>query len=119
MDKYFRECTIGQRGCPKIIAAETVLLAGWRGWRSTTPSDREPGSAIASAALFLGAVWIGLVAITLVLIFDRLVPADRQPAFPVGSHLRPLLSTAGQKGFSSLPPDVAATIDRLKQAQRI
>jgi hypothetical protein len=79
----------------------------------------EPGSAIASAALFLGAVWIGLVAITLVLILDRLVPADRQPAFPVGSHLRPLLSIVGQKGFSSLPPDVAATIDRLKQAQRI
>jgi membrane protein required for colicin V production len=67
----------------------------------------------------LGAAWIGLVAITLVLILDRLVPADRQPAFPVGSHLRPLLSTVGQKGFSSLPPDVAATIDRLKQAQRI
>jgi membrane protein required for colicin V production len=33
--------------------------------------------------------------------------------------LRPLLSTVGQRGFSSLPPDVAATIDRLKQAQRI
>jgi membrane protein required for colicin V production len=67
----------------------------------------------------LGAVRTGLVAITLVLIFDRLVAIDRQPAFLTGSQLRPLLSTAGQKGFSSLPPDVAATIDRLKQTQRI
>ena len=33
--------------------------------------------------------------------------------------VRPLLSTAGQKGFRSLPPEVAATIDRLKQTQRI
>ena len=78
----------------------------------------EAGSAIASRGAVLGAVRIGLVAITLVLIFDRLVPIDRQPAFLTGSQLRPLLSTAGQKGFSSLPPDVAATIDRLKQTTR-
>jgi membrane protein required for colicin V production len=29
------------------------------------------------------------------------------------------LSVAGQKGFRSLPPDVAATIDRLKKERRI
>src|SRR3984893_16462948 len=67
----------------------------------------------------LGAVRVGLVAITLVAIFDQLVPADRQPAFLTGSQLRPLLSVAGQKGFRSLPPDVAAYIDRLKKEQRI
>jgi len=67
----------------------------------------------------LGAVRVGLVAITLVLIFDQLVPADRQPAFLTGSQLRPLLSTAGQNGFRSLPPDVAATVNRLKQERRI
>jgi membrane protein required for colicin V production len=33
--------------------------------------------------------------------------------------LRPLLSAAGRKGFSSLPPEVAATIERLKREQRI
>ena len=54
----------------------------------------------------LGAVRVGLVATTLVLIFDQLVPADRQPAFLTGSQLRPLFSAAGQKGFRSLPPDV-------------
>jgi len=67
----------------------------------------------------LGAVRVGLVAITLVLIFDSLVPLDRQPAYLTGSQLRPLLSAAGQKGFRSLPPEVAATIDRLKKERRI
>ena len=75
------------------------------------------GDRLAGAAL--GAVRVGLVAITLVLIFDQLVPSDRQPSFLTGSKLRPLLSVAGQKGFKSLPPDVAATIDRLKQDRRI
>jgi membrane protein required for colicin V production len=67
----------------------------------------------------LGAVRVGLVAITLVLIFDSLLPPDRQPAYLAGSQLRPLLSAAGQKGFKSLPPEVAATIDRLKKERRI
>jgi membrane protein required for colicin V production len=75
------------------------------------------GDRLAGAAL--GAVRVGLVAITLVVIFDQLVPADRQPAFLAGSQLRPLLSVAGQKGFASLPPDVAATVDRLKKERRI
>jgi membrane protein required for colicin V production len=67
----------------------------------------------------LGAVRVGIVAITLVLIFDSLVPSDRLPAYLAGSQLRPLLSAAGQKGFRSLPPEVAATIDRLKKERRI
>ena len=75
------------------------------------------GDRLAGAAL--GAVRVGLVAITLVLIFDRFVPADRQPAFLTGSQLRPLLSAAGQKGFNTLPPDVAAYIDRLRKDRRI
>jgi len=83
----------------------------------TIGSEAGIGDRLAGAAL--GAVRAGLVAITLVLIFDQLVPADRQPAFLTGSHLRPLLSVAGQKGFKSLPPDVTATIDRLKKDRRI
>jgi membrane protein required for colicin V production len=67
----------------------------------------------------LGAVRVGLVASTLVLIFDSLVPSDRQPAYLASSQLRPLFSAAGQKGFRSLPPEVAATIDRLKKEHRI
>ena len=75
------------------------------------------GDRLAGAAL--GAVRVGLVAITLLVIFDQLVPVDRQPAFLTGSQLRPLLSAAGQKGFNTLPPDVAAYIDRLRRDRRI
>jgi membrane protein required for colicin V production len=57
--------------------------------------------------------------VTLVLVFDQLVPADRQPAYLVGSQLRPLLSAAGQRGLRSLPPEVVALIDRLRKDRRI
>ena len=67
----------------------------------------------------LGAVRVGLVATTLVLVFDQLVPTSVQPAFLAGSQLRPLFSTAGQMGVRQLPPDIAATIARLKQAHPI
>ncbi len=79
----------------------------------------EAGIGDRLAGAVLGAVRVGLVAITLVLIFDQLVPADRQPAFLTGSQLRPLLSVAGQSGFRSLPPDVAAYVDRLRKDRRI
>jgi membrane protein required for colicin V production len=64
-----------------------------------------PGSGIGDrlAGAALGAVRVGLFAITLVLIFDQLVPSDRQPAYLTGSQLRPLLSMAGQKGFTINP----------------
>jgi membrane protein required for colicin V production len=83
----------------------------------TIGSGAGIGDRLGGAAL--GAARVGLVAITLVLIFDQLVPVDRQPAFLTGSQLRPLFSAAGQMGFRSLPPDVAATVDRLKREQRI
>jgi membrane protein required for colicin V production len=75
------------------------------------------GDRLGGAAL--GAVRVGMVATTLVLVFDRIVPPDRQPRFLQGSQLRPLLSLAGQKGFRSLPPEVADMIDRLKQERQI
>jgi membrane protein required for colicin V production len=74
--------------------------------------DRLAGAA-------LGAVRVGLVAVTLVMVFDQLVPADRQPSYLAGSKLRPLLSMAGQTGFRSLPPEVAVAIDRLKKDRHI
>ena len=55
------------------------------------------GDRLGGAAL--GAVRVGLVAITLVLIFDQLVPADRQPAFLTGSRLRPSAVGGRAKGF--------------------
>jgi membrane protein required for colicin V production len=75
------------------------------------------GDRLGGAAL--GALRVAMVATTLVLVFDRIVPPDDQPKFLKGSQLRPLFSLAGQKGFRSLPPEVADMIDRLKQERRI
>jgi membrane protein required for colicin V production len=70
------------------------------------------GDRIGGAAL--GAVRIFLVAVLIVVAFDRLIPADREPAFLAGSKLRPYLSAAGQKGLQTLPPEIATYIDRVK-----
>jgi len=80
-------------------------------------SEAGIGDRLGGAAL--GAVRVGLIAITVVLIFDQLVPANLQPAFMAGSRLRPLLSAAGQMGVKSLPPDLVAAIDRLKKDRHI
>jgi membrane protein required for colicin V production len=71
------------------------------------------------AGSLLGAGRIALVAVTMVLIFDRIIPPDRQPGFLVGSKLRPILLIAGQRGLNSLPPDVTAYIDQLKRERHI
>ena len=70
------------------------------------------------AGLALGVVRTGLVAITVVLVFDRIIPPGRDPSYLVGSKLRPILSQAGQRGLKSLPPETAAYIDRIKAGQR-
>ena len=72
---------------------------------------------IAGAAL--GAVRIGFVAVLIMVIFDRVIPPGRQPAFLAGSQLRPYLSAAGQAGVKALPPKVTAYIDRLKRERGI
>jgi len=67
----------------------------------------------------LGAVRVGLIAVTIVVVVDQFLPPQLQPPWLTGSRLRPWLSAAGQKGVKSLPPDVAATLDRLKRNQQI
>jgi membrane protein required for colicin V production len=79
----------------------------------------EAGIADRVGGAVLGALRVALVATSVVLVFDQLIPADRQPDFLKGSQLRPIFSAAGQRGFRSLPPEAAAAIDRLKREQRI
>lgn len=67
----------------------------------------------------LGAGRIGLLAVVIVVIFDRIIPAGREPAFLKDSQLRPRLSAAGQAGLRALPPEVTDYIDRLKRARGI
>jgi len=70
--------------------------------------DRAAGAA-------LGAVRIFLVAVLVVVVFDRVIPAGQEPPFLAGSKLRPYLSASGQKGLQTLPPEVDNYIDRLKR----
>ena len=72
------------------------------------PLDRVAGAA-------LGAVRIVLLAVLMVMIFDRIIPPRLEPAWLAQSRLRPVLSAAGRQGLRALPPDVVAYIDRLKK----
>jgi membrane protein required for colicin V production len=74
--------------------------------------DRVAGAA-------LGAVRVVLIAILMVLVFDRIIPANREPQFLAGSKLRPVLTVAGKSGVRSLPPDMVAYIDKLKRERGI
>jgi len=75
-------------------------------------ADRLAGSGF-------GAARAVLVAVMLVLVFDRLIPVDQQPAFLIGSQLRPILSVAGQTGLKSLPPETTEFIDQLRKERRM
>jgi membrane protein required for colicin V production len=83
----------------------------------TVGSDIGLGDRLGGAGL--GAIRVFLIAVTMVLIFDRLIPATLQPAFLAGSQLRPMLSKAGQLGVRSLPPEATAMIDQFKRDHRI
>jgi membrane protein required for colicin V production len=63
----------------------------------------------------LGAVRIGLLAVVLVLLFERIIPAGNEPDWFKQSQLRPYLSAAGAQGLSVLPPQALDAIDRLKR----
>lgn len=68
-----------------------------------------------AAGAMLGATRVLLLAVVLVLVFDRIIPPGREPAFLQGSQWRPVLSQAGQQGLSKLPPEIEDYIDRLKR----
>jgi len=95
-----------------LLAALMRLVVGELAGKDIGIADRMAGA-------MLGAVRIVLLAIVLVLIFDRIIPPGREPAFLAGSQLRPILSAAGQQGLQSLPPDVVDYIDRLKRERGI
>ena len=81
--------------------------------RDIVGSEIGPFDRVAGATL--GAVRIALLAVLMVMIFDRIIPPNLEPAWLAQSRLRPMLSAAGRQGLRALPPEVTATIDRLKQ----
>src|SRR5579871_5408077 len=68
-------------------------------------------------ALF-GASRIALVVLPVVVMFDRYVPAERQPQFFAGSKLRPYFSSVGQHGINALPGEVTSYLDQLNRNGR-
>jgi membrane protein required for colicin V production len=74
----------------------------------------EPGLVDRFGGAALGALRVVLVATSVVLVFDRLIPVGQQPSFLEGSQLRPIFSSLGQRGFRSLPTEAVAAIDRLR-----
>ncbi len=77
------------------------------------------GAGDRAAGAFLGAIRIVLLAVLMVMIFERIIPPGREPAFLRESHLRPILSQAGKQGLRKLPPEVGDYIDRLKRERGI
>jgi membrane protein required for colicin V production len=67
----------------------------------------------------LGALRVGLVAVAVIVVFDRMLPEERQPALLRASHLKPALSLCGRLGLRSLPPELAAQIDQMKKSRGI
>jgi len=101
-----------------IFLAVGLVLGGLMRYSVDGTVGPHPSLPDRLAGSIFGAVRMGLVAVTIVLVFDRVLPAGRDPAFLMGSKLRPILSQAGQRGLRSLPPETTAYIDRLKNGQR-
>lgn len=97
-----------------FIAAGIVLGALFRRGVSELIGE-EPDLFDRIAGALLGAVRVFILAVLIVVAFDRIIPAGREPPFLAGSKLRPYLSAAGRRGLESLPPEVEAYIDRLKR----
>jgi membrane protein required for colicin V production len=103
-----------------VVLASTLLVAGMvfgallrRAVGDVTGShilllDRITGA-------FLGAGRVALLAVLIVVIFDRIIPVSRQPAFLTESQLYPYLSAAGKAGMQALPHEVTDYIDELKR----
>ena len=104
--------------CAVLIAIGAIISALLRTVVSEL-AGAEAGVADRLGGAVLGALRTGLVAVLIVLIFDRIIPAGREPPFLAESKLRPYLSAAGQKGLKSLPPEVDAYIERLKRESGI
>jgi membrane protein required for colicin V production len=63
----------------------------------------------------LGVVRVALVAVLLVMIFERIIPPDHEPDWLKQSQVRPYLAAAGAEGVRTLPPQAIEAIERLKK----
>ena len=101
-----------------LLAVGIVFSALMRGAVGALAGEHPPFIDRLLGAL-LGAARIGLIAVLLVLVFERIIPAGREPAWLATSQLRPYLAAAGADGLSALPPEAVDYIDRLKRERGI
>lgn len=87
------------RACVNIAAGDEIGIL-----------DRAAGG-------LLGAARALLVFVTMVLVFDRIIPPGRTVPFLESSRFYPLLSRGAALGLKSLPPDITDYIDRMKRQQ--
>jgi membrane protein required for colicin V production len=97
-----------------FLVLAVLLAAGFRSALSQTAGEDIRGFDRVAGAL-LGAVRIGLLAVLMVLIFDRIIPPNLRPPWLTESQLRPYLAMAAERGLRTLPPDVTDYIDRMKR----
>jgi membrane protein required for colicin V production len=97
-----------------FLVLAVLLAAGMRSALSQTAGDDIRIFDRVAGGL-LGAVRIGLLAVLMVLIFERIIPPHLRPPWLTESRLRPYLSDAAQRGLRTLPPDVTDYIDRMKR----
>jgi membrane protein required for colicin V production len=107
----------GQNGLvfAAVFLVSGLLMSALLRMAVSETTGPQPGIADRAGGATLGAIRIVLLAVLLVLILERIIPAGREPAWLAGSKLRPVLSQAGANGLRSLPPDVADYIDGLKR----
>ena len=102
-----------------IFVAAGVILSGLL--RLAVSEMVSPNISILDriAGAMLGALRVVLLAVMIVIIFDRFIPPGREPAFLNGSKWRPALSDLGQHGLQALPPEVENYIEQTKRQRRI
>jgi membrane protein required for colicin V production len=107
----------GQNGLvfAAVFLVSGLLISALLRMAVSETTGPQPGIADRAGGAMLGAIRIVLLAVLLVLILERIIPASREPAWLAGSKKRPVLSQAGASGLRSLPPDVADYIDGLKR----
>ena len=98
-----------------FLVSGIFVSAGLRSAVSVVAGE-DPNTFDRLAGALLGAVRIALVAVLMVLIFDRIIPSNMRPEWLTESRLRPWLSVAAEQGLRTLPPDVIEYIDRVKRA---
>ena len=91
-------------GLLRSLATIFGYLAVYGGARAAAGAAPDRAIQDAAGAALVTFVIVFLLAGSMAVVFDRIIPLGHEPACLQGSQWRPVLSTAGQQGLRSLPP---------------